>query len=230
MTPKHKECQEKLLKIGTALELKNDRGKGLGKMYHMGCPDVVWYYDCSDKEPLMKIAEGDRCNLIREKIKNSIKIKKKCNIHGSCRYLPLVAFEVSNEEEKALRGSIMTLLLVNAAASIIVIIGKSDKKHESFAEKLTGRFSFARLRVWTEKDVDELYDKVVKKEDNHCVDSGKLKSALKHKYDIAIGERSLVDLKSEIAEISKTKVKISGRSYKTGKKKIIRIPLASLLS
>jgi len=76
------------------------------------------------------------------------------------RYLPFIAFEVPYyEKQKALRGSLVTLQLTNASASIIVLLGKSVE-YESYLKKLIGRYSFVRYRIWTEKNVDELYDKI----------------------------------------------------------------------
>ena len=156
MTPEHKECQKKLLKIGDILGFKVDRGKRLGKMYHMGAPDCVWYYNCDGKEPLIKIAKGDRC------------AKKNCKVnHGESKYLPFVAFEVANsEDEKCLRGSLMTLQLTNASSSVIVLIGETAKKHASFLDKLVGRYSSMRIRVWTKDYVKKLYNSVTNAKQN----------------------------------------------------------------
>ena len=78
--------------------------------------------------------------------------------------MPFIAFEVANtEREKALRGTLVTLQLTNATASIIVLIGKSVE-YKGFLRRLVGRYSYGRLRIWTEKDVNELHDKVFKKD------------------------------------------------------------------
>jgi len=80
------------------------------------------------------------------------------------RYLPLVAFEIaSSEHEKQLRGSLVTLQLTNAAASVIVLLGECIK-YKSYQKKLVGRYSFVRYRIWTEKDVDDFNDVVFKPE------------------------------------------------------------------
>lgn len=52
-----------------------------------------------------------------------------------------------------------------------------------------------------------------------------LRLILKNKYNLAVGEFSLEDLKRKIVKISKTKIKVSGRSYKTGRKKTIEVPI-----
>jgi len=136
----HAGCVGLLKKIGRCNGFYVDDGIKLGKMYHLGNPDCVWYFDCKGNEPLMKIVKGDTCK--------EIDCRK---THGEYRYLPLVAFEVPNSEhEKALRGSLMSLQLANASASVIVLIGKSAGKHELYTHKLTGRFSSMRLRIWTE--------------------------------------------------------------------------------
>ncbi len=78
------------------------------------------------------------------------------------KYLPFIAFEVIySEKEKALRGSLVTLQLTNASASILVLMGESAKL-KSYLRKLVGRYSFVRYRIWSEKDVEDLYQKVIK--------------------------------------------------------------------
>lgn len=153
----HPECIQVLKKIGTDCGFHSDDGTKLGKIYHLGNPDCVWYYDCKGKEPLMKITRGDLCK------------EKKCkykNRHERGRYLPVVAFEVCNSEnEKALRGSLMTLQLANASASVIVLIGKSAEKYMQFANKLAGRYSFSRLRIWPIDYINKLHDKINRKKE-----------------------------------------------------------------
>lgn len=142
MDKEHSKCQEKLMAIGTRLGFEASR-KVKGKMYELGCPDCVWYYKGKGHKELRKIAQGDKY-----------------------KYIPFIAFEVANsEEEKALRGSMMSLQLTNAAASVIVLLGKSDRlnKLKPKLKKLFGRFSFMRFRIWAKKDVDDLYNKVIKK-------------------------------------------------------------------
>lgn len=135
MTNEHKECIRKLMEIGRAMGFVVNDGRYLGKMYHMGNPDCVWYYDCGGKIPLMKIAKGDKT-----------------------KYLPVVAFEVADsEKEKGLRGSLMSLQLANASASVIVLTGSANNaSHRSYLKKLIGRYAHMRVRIWTEKDIDRL--------------------------------------------------------------------------
>lgn len=57
----------------------------------------------------------------------------------------------------------------------------------------------------------------------------KLASYLKAKHNIAVGERTISDLKSRINKLTKTKTKVSGRSYKTGRKKTVYIKLDELI-
>lgn len=57
----------------------------------------------------------------------------------------------------------------------------------------------------------------------------RLESVLKRKYGIAVGAVSLGELRRKIDKISRTKIKISGRSYRTGMKKSINIPLKDFL-
>jgi hypothetical protein len=116
-------------------------GRSLGKKYELGNPDCVWYYQGPGANLLKKIARGEKAE-----------------------YLPFIAFEVANsEKEKELRGSLVALQLTNASASIVVLLGKSDSEEmKSYAKKLLGRYSYGRFRLWTQKDVQELYDHVFK--------------------------------------------------------------------
>lgn len=130
----HQECVAKLRAVGRAFGF-HDTHRSYGKMYSLGNPDCVWYYKGPGFKQLKKIARGDRY-----------------------LYLPVLAFEVAfSEREKQLRGSLVTLQLTNAAASVIVLLGTSVE-YKAYLKKLVGRYSFGRFRVWTEKDVTELYD------------------------------------------------------------------------
>lgn len=141
MTPEHKGCVNKLMAIGRELGFEVSDGRRLGKMYHMANPDCVWYYDCKDKKPLLQIAKGDKSS-----------------------YLPVVAFEVADsEKEKGLRGSVMSLQLANASASVVVLVGSANTpENKSYLNKLVGRYSSTRFRVWTEANVNKLYGKADK--------------------------------------------------------------------
>jgi len=109
-------------------------------MYELGNPDCVWYYKGKGAEELRKIAKGDKS-----------------------KYIPFIAFEVAySEKEKALRGSMVSLQLTNASVSIIVLLDKS-LEFKPKLRKLVGRYSSTRFRIWTLKDVDELYNKVKRK-------------------------------------------------------------------
>ena len=135
----HVECVKKLTEIGKHMGF-HATGRSFGKMYHMGNPDCVWYYKGSGAKELYKIARGDKY-----------------------KYIPFIAFEVPySEQPKALRGTMVTLQLTNAAASIIVLLGKSAK-YKSYMKKLIGRYSSTRFRIWSAKDVNEMYRKVVEK-------------------------------------------------------------------
>jgi len=57
----------------------------------------------------------------------------------------------------------------------------------------------------------------------------KLESVLKEKYNIAVGQKTLEELKHDIERALNAKIKISGRFYKTGKKKVIKLPIKNLL-
>ena len=56
----------------------------------------------------------------------------------------------------------------------------------------------------------------------------RLESTLKKKYNIAVGKKTLEEVKRDIEHALNTKIKISGRSYETGKKKIIKLPIKNL--
>jgi len=50
-------------------------------------------------------------------------------------------------------------------------------------------------------------------------------SILKNNYNLAVGELSLEELRRKVTAISKTKIKVSGRHYLTGKKKTIAVSI-----
>ena len=103
-TINHKECVNTLRTIGKSFGFY-DTHRAYGKMYELGNPDCVWYYCGPGAKQLKKIVRGDRY-----------------------QYLPMVAFEIAfSEVEKQLRGSLVTLQLTNAAASVIVLLGTSVK-------------------------------------------------------------------------------------------------------
>jgi hypothetical protein len=45
-----------------------------------------------------------------------------------------------------------------------VLLGESERKYKPYLKKLLGRYSFMRFRIWTDKDGEEPYRKIVKKE------------------------------------------------------------------
>ena len=71
----HSECVKKLKEIGECFGF-NSTGRSYGKMYHMGNPDCVWYYQGKGAKELRKIAKGDKY-----------------------RFLPFIAFEVPYSEK-----------------------------------------------------------------------------------------------------------------------------------
>lgn len=58
----------------------------------------------------------------------------------------------------------------------------------------------------------------------------KLESILKSRYNLCVGVMTLEKLRCELAMITKTKVKVSGRSYETGRKKTITVPVKIFLA
>lgn len=139
MTDEHTNCINRLMEVGTRLGFEASRAVQ-GKMYQLGNPDCVWYYKGPGEQELRKIAKGDKASL-----------------------LPFIAFEVAcSEKEKALRGSLVSLQLTNASASIIVLGGTSVALKPKL-KKMVGRFSASRFRIWTVKDVDILHARVMAK-------------------------------------------------------------------
>lgn len=57
----------------------------------------------------------------------------------------------------------------------------------------------------------------------------RLESILKDKYNITVGQKTLEELKHDIECALNAKIRISGRSYETGKKKVIKLPIKNLL-
>lgn len=92
------------------------------------------------------------------------------------KFMPLVTFEViCSENQKALRGSFLNMLAMKPALAVFVLveegIRQSDKQNpekwlkrvRKFVEKLKGTFSgILRIDIWFEKDIEEIYSKIVK--------------------------------------------------------------------
>jgi actin-like ATPase involved in cell morphogenesis len=55
-----------------------------------------------------------------------------------------------------------------------------------------------------------------------------LETVLKNKYGIIVGERTLKEIRRKIDKMLKAKIKISGRSCRTGRKKTLKVSLMSL--
>jgi hypothetical protein len=146
MTPDHVETIRKLKEIGKHYGF-HASDKTIGSKYHLATIDVLWCIDCTGKKGLTKILSGERCKCPKCK---SIKAV----------FMPVVAFEVAcSEKEKALRGSVMSLQLANASAGILVLAGEAQER-KAYVRKLLARYSFGRLRLWTKRDVDRLYDSI----------------------------------------------------------------------
>lgn len=135
----HSECQNKLIEMGRKLDFSVfDRTKG--KLYKLASADCVWYLkpNPSSAEFVQEMAKDDEFDTI-----------------------PVIAFEVANsEQEKTLRGSVYSLHLLNASASVIVLIGRSLEKH-SYLKDLLSKFALGRIHIWTEEDVLKWYGRIV---------------------------------------------------------------------
>ena len=57
----------------------------------------------------------------------------------------------------------------------------------------------------------------------------KLEKILKEKYNLMLGERAKEELREKIQSILKTEIKISGRSYTTERRKILRTHFKDLV-
>ena len=55
------------------------------------------------------------------------------------------------------------------------------------------------------------------------ISKAKLRELLKSKYSMVLGELSLEELRIKVSRFPNIKVKISGRSYKTGKSKTVTV-------
>lgn len=57
-----------------------------------------------------------------------------------------------------------------------------------------------------------------------------LESVFKNRYNLAVGALTLEELKSKIMKTPSAKIKVSGRSYKTGKKMTVTVPIKAFLN
>jgi len=206
-TEEHKQCQTKLIEIGSKCGFYS-YGRSFGKRYHRANPDCVWYYKGEAESILKKLAAGDEYD-----------------------FLPVVAFEVADsEQEKGLRGSLMSLQLIQAAVGVIVLVGKSRGKYADYIKELALCYSYMRVQIWTDETVNRLYEEVQKiqqNKENNNIEI--LRSFIKEKHGTCIGEKTAEDLKLKIDAILDSKVKIAGRSYKTGKKTTLNLSIRGLL-
>lgn len=135
----HSECQDLLKAMGEKLGFDVFK-KTRGDLFKLASVDCVWYYrtNSNSAEFLGELAKNDGYGTI-----------------------PVVAFEVAySEAEKNLRGSVSSLQILNASASVIVLIGSSEK-HSQYLEKLLSKFALGRLHIWTVADVKKWHDRVM---------------------------------------------------------------------
>ncbi|MDD5070429.1 MAG: rod shape-determining protein [Candidatus Omnitrophica bacterium] len=57
----------------------------------------------------------------------------------------------------------------------------------------------------------------------------KIQQKFKKDYNLAVGEKTAEDLKVTINKFSKAKMKVTGRSYETGRKKTVSILVTDLI-
>ena len=60
------------------------------------------------------------------------------------------------------------------------------------------------------------------------LNSRQLRSILQYKYGLCVGERTLEQVRRKLAKVISTKIKISGRSNKTGRKKAVSAKFTDL--
>lgn len=135
----HSECQEILKTIGQKLGFEVFK-KTRGDLFHLASADCVWYYrpDEVSADFMSGLAKDDGYHTI-----------------------PVVAFEVANSEsEKALRGSVSSLQILGASASVIVLMGKSEKLRK-YLNGLLSKFALGRVQIWTTDDVSKWHDKII---------------------------------------------------------------------
>lgn len=56
-----------------------------------------------------------------------------------------------------------------------------------------------------------------------------MQMALKEKYNLCIGERTASQLAKELGALLNKKVRVQGRSYEAGRKRIVQISLSDFL-
>jgi len=124
----------KLAELGKALGYDTDIPRG--SLFHLACPDSVWYVDT-------KIG---------------------------FRKVPIVAFEVlCSESEKAIRGSLSSLMLYGSPRSVLVLVTREYRRRmksntieewRAFITRLIGAFGLkGRVFLWDEATIDDLLDK-----------------------------------------------------------------------
>jgi len=57
-----------------------------------------------------------------------------------------------------------------------------------------------------------------------------LEARLKDKYGIIAGEMTLDEIRRKLSGMSQKSIKVSGRSYETGKRKVVHVPSIDLLN
>lgn len=142
----HIQIVRSLIEIGERLGFES-RGRTMGKLYELASADCVWYYPKRTESGSIfhKLAEQDGYDKI-----------------------PVVAFEVAfNEKEKALRGSLSSLQILNASVSVIILAGKS-REYRKYLEDLIRKFAINRIQIWTEDDVITWYQRITGAKPEGC--------------------------------------------------------------
>lgn len=136
----HSGCQDLLKAMGEKLGFDVFK-KTRGGLFKLASVDCVWYYPTNESS----------AEFFGEMAKND-----------GYYEIPVVAFEVANsEQEKTLRGSVSSLQILNASASVIVLIGKSEQ-HRQYLEKLLSKFALGRVHIWTADDVTKWHKHIMK--------------------------------------------------------------------
>lgn len=145
---KHSDYIKKLKEIGIALHFSTKPRKSndeyYREQYHLANPDCVWYQEVDPKLKDERIFPDDA--------------------------IPAIVFEVLYaEEEKAMRGSVLSLPFRNPFRGILVLLrqdGESEQDYQNrkdYLYRIKNKTKYDNIDIWTEQYVDELYERIVKK-------------------------------------------------------------------
>jgi hypothetical protein len=146
---KHSIYVKKLKEIGSALGFDTKARKAENgyyrEQYHLANPDCVWYVAVDRRLRDLGIFPDDA--------------------------IPAVVFEVLyREEEKSMRGSMLSLPFRNPFRGVLVLLRREGETIEHYDDRkdyltrLHKKVSCDNVLIWTEQVVDELHKKTVGKQ------------------------------------------------------------------